>query len=116
MTGSICSTPDAFFRLCDLVGSSHLGWNLDTCHLAMQNQDVSLAIHKLGARVLHTHIKDSGGLPAGMGWIDFEEVLAALQAVGYEGVLSIEAELFDKTTRYSRAARDHIVAILEGRW
>ncbi len=51
-----------------------------------------------------------------MGNIDFEEVIRALRAVGYDGVLSIEAELFDKTTRYSRAAKSHIEAILEGRW
>lgn len=114
--GSICSTPDAFFRLVDAVSSTHLGYNLDTCHLNMQNHDVALAIYKLGDRVLYTHIKDTGGLPAGMGNIDFEEVLRALKAVGYDGVLSIEAELFDKTTRYTRAAKAHIEAILEGRW
>ena len=114
--GSICGTPDAFFRLTDLVGSASLGWNLDTCHLDMQNQDVSLAVHKLGVRILHTHMKDSDGLPAGMGRIDFEEVVRALRSVGYDGVLSIEAELFDKTTRYSRAAKEHIEAILQGRW
>jgi len=114
--GSICSTPDAFFRLADLVGSDNLGWNLDTCHLDMQNQDVALAVYKLGERILHTHIKDSDGLPAGMGSIDFEEVLRALGAVGYDGVLSIEAELFDKTTRYTRAAKLHVEAILQGQW
>ena len=114
--GSICGTPDAFFRLADMVGSPHLGWNLDTCHLSMQSQDVALAIYKLGDRILHTHMKDSDGLPAGMGWIDFEEVLRALRAIGYDGVLSIEAELFDKTTRYSRAAKAHIDAVLDGSW
>jgi sugar phosphate isomerase/epimerase len=100
----------------DVVGSRSLGWNLDTCHLDVQNQDVSLAVYKLGDQILHTHIKDTDGLPAGMGRIDFEEVLRALQSVGYEGILSIEAELFDKTTRYSLAAKRHIEAILEGRW
>ena len=114
--GSICSTPDAFFRLADAVPSTRLGYNLDTCHLNAQDQDVALAIYKLGDRVFHTHIKDTAGLPAGMGNIDFEEVIRALRAVGYDGVLSIEAELFDKTTRYSRAAKWHIEAILEGRW
>ncbi len=114
--GSICSTPDAFFRMAEAVGSAHLGWNLDTCHLDMQAQDVALAVHKLGDRILHTHIKDSEGLPAGMGRIDFEEVVGALRAVGYDGVLSIEAELFDRTTRYSRAAKAHIEAILDGSW
>ena len=33
-----------------------------------------------------------------------------------DGVLSIEAELFDKTTRYSRTAKAHVEAILDGSW
>jgi sugar phosphate isomerase/epimerase len=114
--GSICSTPDAYFRLGEIVGFGSFGWNLDTCHLDMQRQDVALAVYKLGSSVYHTHIKDSDGLPAGMGRVDFEEVLRALDAVGYDGVLSIEAELFDKTSRYSRAAKAHIEAILRGEW
>jgi len=114
--GSICSTPDAFLRLVEAVGSPHLGYNLDTCHLAMQSHDVALAVYKLGDRILHCHFKDVDGLPAGMGTIDYEEVIRALRAVGFEGVLSIEAEGFDKTSRYSRAAKEHIEAILAGRW
>jgi len=114
--GTVCCTPDAVLRLFEQVGSPNLGYNLDTAHLAAQNHDPALAVYKLGRRIFHSHIKDSEGLPAGMGSIDFEEVIRALRAVGFDGVLSIEAEGFDHTSRYSRAARDHILAILEGRW
>ena len=115
-SGSICSTADAFLRLAEAVASPHLGFNLDTHHLTAQGQDVALNVHKLRDRILHCHIKDTDNLPAGMGTINYEGVIRALRAVGYEGVLSIEAEGFDKTSRYVRAARQHVEAILAGHW
>ena len=93
------------------------GFNFDPSHLGYQGVDYVEFIHRFGARIYHAHMKDVwwadtprpvgvfGGHTGfgdrdrywdfrsiGRGSIQFEEVIRALNRVGYAGPLSIEWE------------------------
>ena len=100
-----------------LDGRAAFGFNYDPSHLAYQGVDYVGFILEFGDRIHHAHMKDvwwsetpgrsgvfGGHLDFGhmdRGWdfrsigrgrVDFEEILRALDRVGYEGPLSIEWE------------------------
>jgi sugar phosphate isomerase/epimerase len=105
-------------RALDAVGwRAAFGFNYDPSHLAYQGVDYIGFILRFGARVYHAHMKDvwwsgtptasgvfGGHLPfghqdrfwdfrsLGRGNVDFEEIIRALNRVGYDGPLSIEWE------------------------
>jgi sugar phosphate isomerase/epimerase len=93
------------------------GFNYDPSHLGYQGVDYIEFIHRFGERIFHVHMKDvywsDAPKPAGVfggyvtfgdssrywnfrsmgrGRIDFEEIIRALNAVGYQGPLSVEWE------------------------
>lgn len=75
-----------------------IGANFDSGNLAIQGGDPVQAIRDLGERIMHVHLKDVPGVGAddcvalGSGIVDVEGVLRELQALGYDGWLSIELE------------------------
>ena len=105
-------------RALDALGNrSAFGFNYDPSHLAYQGVDCVDFILRFGSRIYHTHMKDvwwsdhpkpsgvfGGYLPfghtdrywdfrsLGRGYVPFEEVIRALNRVGYEGPLSVEWE------------------------
>jgi sugar phosphate isomerase/epimerase len=93
------------------------GFNYDPSHFGYQGVDYPGFIERFGDRIFHAHMKDvwwsatprrsgvfGGHLPfghrdrcwefrsIGRGRIDFEEVIRALNRVGYQGPLSVEWE------------------------
>ena len=93
------------------------GFNYDPSHLAYQGVDCVAFIRELPGRIFHVHMKDvwwsgeprrsgvfGGHLPfgdarrywdfrsLGRGRVPFEEVIRALNGIGYEGPLSVEWE------------------------
>jgi sugar phosphate isomerase/epimerase len=88
------------------------GLNLDPSHLVWQFIDCERAIYEFADRIFHTHGKDVevrpdglydwGTMSAGVGWqvprlcglgqVDWPRFFAALYAVGYDGVVSVEHE------------------------
>src|SRR5476651_812395 len=98
-------------------GHRRFGFNYDPSHLGYQGVDYVKFIRVLGDRIFHTHMKDAwwghgdgsvgvfGGhtdftdprrfwdfRSLGHGDIDFEEIIVALNDVGYRGPLSVEWE------------------------
>ncbi|MEM1159130.1 MAG: sugar phosphate isomerase/epimerase [Verrucomicrobiota bacterium] len=110
----IASTEKA---LAAIGGNARFGFNYDPSHLGYQGVDYVKFIRQFGERIFHCHIKDAwwghsngdagvfGGhtdfgdarrywdfRSPGRGDINFEEVIVALNDVGYSGPLSIEWE------------------------
>ena len=104
-------------RMLEAVGRREaLGFNFDPSHLLWQHVDPARFIHTFPDRVYHTHMKDCGlqldGRSSilgshlnfgqaergwdfrspGHGGVDFEEIIRALNEIGYQGPLSIEWE------------------------
>jgi sugar phosphate isomerase/epimerase len=105
-------------RALDAIGDHpSFGFNYDPSHFGYQGVDYVAFIERFGDRIFHAHMKDvwwsdtprrsgvfGGHLPfghrdrawdfrsIGRGRIDFEEVIRALNRVGYGGPLSVEWE------------------------
>jgi len=98
-------------------GHPRFGFNYDPSHLAYQGVDYVAFIRRFGDRIFHVHLKDvwwgkgdgsvgvfgghtSFGDPrrfwdfrsVGRGDVRFEEIIVALNDVGYDGPLSVEWE------------------------
>jgi len=93
----LVSNVDGMLRLVDQVGSKAIGMNWDPSHLFPSGETPAVGILRLKDRVFHTHISDNDAMTnchwrPGTGKIDWESVLRALRAVGYNYVLSLELE------------------------
>ena len=63
---------------------------LDTFHMNIEEADICGTIRKVGARIGHVHVADSNRRYPGAGHLDFPEIVAALNSVGYDRFLSAE--------------------------
>lgn len=87
------------------VPSPALAVNLDPSHYHLYRNDIPWAVRQWGSRIRHVHMKDAVGVPGlpgqeflfpllGEGSIDWTAFLAALDAAGYRGFLTVEFESF----------------------
>jgi len=74
----------------DKVGSPSLGMLLDTFHMNIEEPSIEASIHAAKGRIFHFHYADSNRLYPGAGHLDFESILRALYATGYERYVSAE--------------------------
>jgi L-ribulose-5-phosphate 3-epimerase len=81
------------------------GVAVDTGWFGTQGYDAAQAIHELGPRVFHVHLKDVRAAGAhqtcrfGQGIVPLEACVQALHTIGYTGTISVEhePETFDPT-------------------
>ena len=97
-------------RIFEVLPQPNLGLNFDPSHLLWQGIDYIEAVERFAERIFHTHAKDTevkdhvlrwtGNQESGWwryvipgyGRVKWGEYIAALKAIGYDGVLSIEHE------------------------
>jgi sugar phosphate isomerase/epimerase len=105
-------SPAIWDEMFSAIPDENFGLNLDPSHLVWLMIDYERAIYDFGDRIFHAHAKDlevrtdglyrHGTLSAGIGWqvprlpglgqVDWPRFVAALYAVGYDHVLSVEHE------------------------
>jgi len=126
---NLAFSPELWERMFALVPSKSLGLELDTGHLPKIGIDPARAVEAAGSRIGHVGMKDvfisqtevqrrstlanSGEFRlVGEGMIDFRSVIAALQAAGYQGPLTLDhiSPELDSVENYQRAAA-HLRAI-----
>jgi sugar phosphate isomerase/epimerase len=110
--GNLAWSPAIWDELFDAIPSANFGLNLDPSHLVWLMIDYERAVYDYGDRIFHVHAKDMevrrdglyrhGTFSAGIGWqvprlpglgeVDWRRFVAALYAVGYDGVISVEHE------------------------
>ena len=114
----------------DKLNSTGVAVNLDPANLVMVTGDDPVeAVHNLSKYIVHTHAKDGKQLfykdpeivygvtkdpivtgpsflevPLGEGSVNWKEYLDALEAIGYNGFLTIEREVGDNPEKDIRAA------------
>ena len=116
---NLAISPAAWRRMFEIIPDANFGLNLDPSHLVWQMIDYERVVYDFRDRIFHVHAKDMeinreglyqhGVLSAGIGWqiprlpglgeVNWPRFVAALYAVGYDYVLSIEHEdrAFEKT-------------------
>ena len=72
------------------VGADNMGLLLDTFHMNIEEPVIEESIRACGSRIFHFHIADSNRWHPGAGHLDFESILSALLATGYQGYISGE--------------------------
>jgi sugar phosphate isomerase/epimerase len=109
---NLASTPAIWREMFRIIPDANFGLNLDPSHLVWQMIDYERCVYDFRERIFHAHAKDMeirrdglyehGVLSLGMGWqvprlpglgeVRWDRFIAALYAVGYDSVLSIEHE------------------------
>jgi inosose dehydratase len=132
--GTYVETPDETARLLDETDPSLVGWCLDIGHLAFAGGNAIDLLPAYADRVQHVHVKDvDGGIleraraqgwsfgkalanyvfpPLGRGIARIPEVVAALQAVGYDGWYVIEQDTSPDPTATAVANRIYLEGLL----
>jgi sugar phosphate isomerase/epimerase len=105
-------SPAAWDEMFSAIPDAHFGLNLDPSHRVWLMIDYERVVYDYADRIFHVHAKDleirrdglyrHGTFSAGLGWqvprlpglgeVRWDRFLAALYAVGYDHVVSIEHE------------------------
>jgi sugar phosphate isomerase/epimerase len=109
---NLASTPAIWRKMWEIIPEDNFGLNLDPSHLVWQMIDYERVVRDFASKIFHVHAKDlhidreglynHGVTSQGMGWqvprlpglgdVDWGKFIAALTAVGYDYVVSIEHE------------------------
>jgi sugar phosphate isomerase/epimerase len=90
--------------LLDQIDHPFVRLNLDTGHIAMHGDDVVATIRAAGRRIGMVQTADMPSrIAPGAGTLDWPAIFAALDAVGYDGLLELEFELADTGEAGERA-------------
>ena len=109
---NLAHSPAVWDEMFEEIPSERFGLNLDPSHLVWQMIDYERVVYDYADRILHVHAKDlelnrdglyrNGVLSLGIGWqvprlpglgeVRWDRFLAALYAIGYDWVVSIEHE------------------------
>lgn len=111
--GMVVDTIDAWERLADELGRpDRLGMTLDIGHCrCIEVQPIADCVRRVAGDLVHVQVEDMRRgvhehLPFGEGEIDFPPVMAALQQVGYDGLVSVEL------TRHGHTAHTMVPAAI----
>lgn len=117
--GLLIETTDQYLELADLVASPAIGLNFDVGHAFCMREDLPAAIARCAKATKHYHLEDIAAtrvhhhLVPGEGAIDFEAVVKAIQATGYDGWLTVELyPNVDDPDEAGRKAIEHIRPLL----
>ena len=109
---NLAATPAIWRKMWEIIPDDNFGLNLDPSHLIWQMIDYDRVIREFSSKIFHVHAKDlhidqeglynNGVLSLGMGWqvpripglgdVNWQKFFAALTAVRYDYVVSIEHE------------------------
>ena len=85
------NTVEQGLDLLDQIGSSNVGFLLDTFHMNIEEKDIPGAIRQAGSKVFHFHSCENDRGTPGTGHVEWEGVVSALGAIDYLGPVVIEA-------------------------
>lgn len=105
--GMVCRDYYTLAELLRRFDSAFFGVNYDPSHMALHYNTIPWTIHQLADRIFHCHVKDTAGVPGkvlgdtfvfpflGEGRVDWKGFFSAMNAINYQGCLSVEYEAFD---------------------
>ena len=118
--GLLVETFEQYLEFSGRVNSPALGLNFDIGHAFCVRQEPQDWIPQMAAHTRHYHIEDIAAnrhhahLIPGEGAIDFEAVLRAILATGYQGWVTVELYPYiEDPDSAGRRAKDHLQTTLE---
>lgn len=87
---TLINTVSQGLALIERVGADNFGLLLDTFHMNIEEPSIKESIRACGDRIFHFHVADSNRWYPGAGHLDFESILEALFATGYQHYISGE--------------------------
>jgi D-psicose/D-tagatose/L-ribulose 3-epimerase len=87
----LVNTVEQGLRLCADVGADNVGLLLDTFHMNIEEKSIAGAIRDAGSHVRHFHACENDRGAPGTGHVEWTEVFAALDEIGYRGDTVIES-------------------------
>lgn len=95
--------PELMLAFFETLNTGGLAVNYDPANLVMSNFDPVGGVRVLGNYIAHTHAKDAmrypdgrvAEVPLGEGQVPWDEYIATLRSVGFDGYLTIERECGD---------------------
>jgi D-psicose/D-tagatose/L-ribulose 3-epimerase len=91
-------------QLCRQIQHRRIGILFDTYHANIEEKNIGKAISACGSHLFHVHsCENDRGIP-GSGHVDWANVAAALQEIGYDGWLTIEGFGFSLGTLSAAAS------------
>lgn len=113
----LIETADQYLEFAGKIKSPYLGLNFDIGHSFCVKDDPAATVRRLGGLIRHVHLEDIAAtrvhhhLIPGEGVIDFGATLKALQAVGYDGWVTIELyTCHEDPDRAATLARERVLA------
>jgi D-psicose/D-tagatose/L-ribulose 3-epimerase len=85
------NTLDQAIHFVDEVGHPNCQIHLDTFHAHIEEKDPGAAIRRAGSRIAHVHISENDRGVPGTGSVAWDSTFDALQDIGYDGWLTVEA-------------------------
>lgn len=99
-TGTIMDVPAKAVQIVDQVNLPALKMNFDQSHTETMGIPIEEAVATIGARVVHTHVKDQRGLwpgheflTPGEGPCDYVRYMRAMKQAGYRGFINAEVSV-----------------------
>ncbi|MDR0718787.1 MAG: sugar phosphate isomerase/epimerase [Treponema sp.] len=84
------NTLEKAYSLVNDIGHSAVGIMADLFHMSIEESSFTQSLLMIQDKLLHVHIADNTREPAGLGHIDFKEILRVLKKTGYNGSLTME--------------------------
>jgi sugar phosphate isomerase/epimerase len=94
--GLLIETTEQYLEVAEKVNSPALGLNFDVGHAFCMSEDLPRQIARMAPHTRHYHLEDIAAtrvhhhMVPGTGAIDFQEVVDAIAATGYDGWLTVE--------------------------
>jgi len=88
--GDFLLTAASAIRLAKLVDSPHCRLHLDVKAMASEQRPIEEVIRASGDWLAHFHANDPNLLGPGMGDVEYQPIITALEEIAYDGWLSVE--------------------------
>ncbi len=87
----LVNTAEQALELAERVGEDAVGIHLDAYHMNIEEREFGEPVRRVADRLVHFHLSESHrGIP-GTGTVDWEAIVGALDAAGYDGYVGLES-------------------------
>jgi D-psicose/D-tagatose/L-ribulose 3-epimerase len=87
----LVTTTDELIQLVDEINHPNCKLMFDSFHANIEEQNMAASIQRMGNRLVHVQLSENDRGILGRGHVDFRSILNALDQIGYNGMISVEA-------------------------